>query len=246
MKFRGSFQKLLIFTLGVFTQLLSLNAFAQIEVISAGSYGSGCPNAGSASIQLAPDNTSVTILYNDMKQGLSDRAGTLSIECKSDIDLRIPAGMQLELRHVDYRGYVSLEDPSKRALIRSNVCFKGGSSEIQRNRQPGCQAPGGFGTNFVGPITDEFFFKSGVFTDRAGRALEVRNLSRCNGVAKLRIKTTLGLSSDSGRGLAEIGLDSADFQFSQKYNLFLAPCDKDNQRVERICRQGTCQEYDIR
>lgn len=224
-------------------------SFGRIQVISAGSYGPGCPTAGSATIQLAPDNTSVTILYNDMKVSSENKQGYTGLDCRSDIDFRIPVGMQLELRTVDYRGFLSLSDQNISGRINSVVCFKGGAIEYsgQRTRMPGCTNIGGFGKGFVGPITDEFFFKSGVTSkDAAGREVTVRNLSRCSGVAKLRIKTTVSTTSNSTDSFGEISLDSADFQFSQKYNLFLAPCDKDNQRVERICRQGTCQEYDIR
>lgn len=227
---------------------LSWTSFAQIRLISAGSSGTGCPVSGSATIQMAPDNTSLTILYNDLKLSSESQRGYQQLGCLSRIDLQIPAGMQLELRSVDYRGFVSLDTEDVHSQVRSNVCFSGGSVEDPslRNRQSGCAAPGGFGTNFRGPIAEEFFIKSGVYGDRAGHSREIRNISRCNGIAKLRIRTTVGLNNQSDSASGLLTLDSADLQFSQKYELFLAPCDKANQQLDRVCRRGTCPEYDLK
>jgi len=131
---------------------------------------------------LAPDKTSLSILFDDMT---ITAAGKRS--CAIDVDLDLPEGMSLGVYRVDYRGFASLARKEEATLA---VEFALGPKGNGRN----------FKRTVRGATTDEF-----AFTENIGAGLMKR--VGCGADARLSGLVSLELA---GAGEAMVTLDSGD------------------------------------
>jgi hypothetical protein len=90
--------------------------------------GSGCP-AGTAWVNVAPDNTAFTVTYSDYTA--SAGAGTDPTDfrknCQLGLRVNVPSGFTYAIAQADYRGYAFLERGAT-GLQRANYYFQGQSA----------------------------------------------------------------------------------------------------------------------
>ncbi|MBF0316409.1 MAG: DUF4360 domain-containing protein [Oligoflexia bacterium] len=100
------------FAAALILALANFNAFADAPNIVLGDPGyggTGCP-AGSASVTLSPDRTSLSILFDQYvtQAGGINGASFDRKTCNIAIPVRVPQGYSISVFKVDYRGYVNI------------------------------------------------------------------------------------------------------------------------------------------
>ena len=217
-------------------------AQAQIQVIHKGVAGGDC-DPQTTSITMSPDNKSFSILYSDMQVQANQDTPLEVKKCYVDIDFAIPPNTQLEFVKVQYRGFMELLDAGTYGSLNNHHYFLNGATVYPNNtRQPGGTQIGGTLFSKYGPTSEEVFWEASF---KVGDG-QIKSISRCNGNPKLRIDTKMTINRfETGLG-GLVGLDSADGDLLTTYEVTLKPCDKDNQRVEKICKKGTCYYFDPR
>ena len=144
----------------------------------------GAAQAACASHVLAPDNSALTILFNDLTVAGD---GSKEANCSIEVPLTLPQGMSLGVYRVDYRGYASL---AKKEVATLEVDYNLGPKENGRRFK-----------RSVRGATDEDFS----FSENLGAGLMKR--VGCGVDAKLDVDVSLSLDG-SGESLAT--LDSSD------------------------------------
>ncbi|MBF0207986.1 MAG: DUF4360 domain-containing protein, partial [Oligoflexia bacterium] len=102
----------LTFMLGVFLAMISssfANNYPALRLGTPGYGGNGCP-AGTASVTIAPDQESLSIIFD---QYISQAGGPthLSLDrksCNVSIPIFVPNGYTISIFKIDYRGYVNI------------------------------------------------------------------------------------------------------------------------------------------
>ncbi len=158
----------------------------KIESVSTG--GTGCP-AGSVAASISPDSSAMSFLFSqyafDARQGAQIRR-----ECSLNFQVTPPAGYQLKVLTIDYRGFAALSKGAK-ARFTTQVLqqHEGDSRMIGRSSQ-----------DYVGAMNDNFAVSTGsgagTWTSCGGRpvafslnsSLEVVN--RSNDVATVSVDST--------------------------------------------------------
>ena len=139
---------------------------------------------------IAPDKTSLSILFDDMTV---TAAGKRS--CAIDVDLGLPEGMSLGVYRVDYRGFANLARKEEATLaVEFALGPKGNGRSFKRTVR--------------GAATDEF-----VFTENIGAGLMKRvgcgTEARLSGLVSLELAGTGDAMAtlDSGDGTTRRGLE---------------------------------------
>jgi hypothetical protein len=169
------------------------------ERVSAGiTYsGSGC-SPGSASIALAEDRSSFTILFSEFIASNANPTDSRK-DCTINVDLIYPEEWSYAIQAVDYRGYAQLP-AGMSAVHRSQFVFQG-------NRSPNTR------TSLVGPLNEDYFI-------REEQPLE---FSKCRTRVKGRISTVLQLNGSSAQP-AQLTVDSVDQSVTQTYTMQWKKC----------------------
>lgn len=157
--------------------------------------GNGCPQ-GTMRAVFAPDNLSFTLIFDqfiaDVTENKRGRRDVMT--CDTLIPMQIPAGMQMEITRVDYRGFVSLPDRA-RARLHSVFNFRGRGGDRDRLN---------LRFDFQGPVMDNYEISSDVMN--GGTNTEI---SPCGGSSQLRIMNQLHVVSPSKQP-ASATVDSID------------------------------------
>ncbi len=97
-----------------------------VDVVSV--LGSGCP-AGTAKVNVAPDNTAFTVTYTDYTAaaGPGTSATDFRKNCQLGLRVNVPSGFTYAIAEADYRGYAYLERGAT-GLQRANYYFQGQSA----------------------------------------------------------------------------------------------------------------------
>ena len=205
--------------------LISSLAYSQVQYLGHQSSGKGCPN-GTASVTLAPDNSSFTILYSEMQTQADGPRKEARKVCDVVLNFEIPKGLQLEFTAVEYRGFMGLDGAGAWGYVNSRAYFVNGYKVIPGGRPQ-------LTTDLTAPILR--FFQQGPlfeeFTWRAdynGRLQRV--ISACQGSAQAKIKTEIISSNGPEGGSSSVNLDSVDGSFSQEYKIALKPCETKQRR----------------
>lgn len=78
--------------------------------------GNGCP-AGSASIALSPDNTSLSILFDSYMAEAGSNGKMLDRKsCNVAIPVHVPQGFSISIFKFDYRGFVNIPEGGQGSL----------------------------------------------------------------------------------------------------------------------------------
>jgi hypothetical protein len=164
----------------------------EVYIESVGYNGSGCPS-GSASVNLAGDRKSVTILldqyFAEAAPGL--RPSDARKNCQINFALHYPQGFQYSVLASDYRGYLRLDkniDATQRALYY----FSGETQQASTS------------TTFTGPYDDNYLIHDEIpFTSTVW--------SPCGRTAALNINSEVRVNNSRNRnGSGLITNDSQD------------------------------------
>lgn len=167
-----------------------------VKIQNVGYAGNGCP-AGSASVVLAPDRKSVSVLFDDYIAEAGGRGQRNFDRKKCDIafGLKIPSGISVSLIDADYRGFNDLPRGA-RATFKRDYFFAG-------SRGPSLNK------SWRGARSNDFHIK-----DRLGVFANV--WSACGADVILRSKTAATVRTRPGRE-ALMMVDSADLTAKTVY-----------------------------
>jgi Domain of unknown function (DUF4360) len=177
---------------GAFLAATASQASAQkVEIVGADYGGNGCPG-GSASVTVAPDGQSLSVLFD--KYSANAKIQTESRKsCNLTIPIKVPNGLQVSLFDVDYRGYVA---PNTSGALRAEYFFAG-----QR-----------------GPVVQQTFNGETNYEKRDTLGLLSNVWSQCNASPNLRINSSLVAKGSGTATLDSIDLSKrAGFVFYVKY-----------------------------
>lgn len=174
--------------------------------------GNGCP-AGTMRVVFAPDNLSFSILFDQfIAEAKSEKGqGRDVMACDMLIPIEIPAGMQMEITRVDYRGFVALPDQSVAKLL-AVFNFRGRRGDGHRLN---------LRFNFQGPVMDNYAISTDLLN---GGGREVNpEVSPCGGPTQLRVYNQLILKN-KGATEAQVTIDSIDGQSNAVYHVNWRSC----------------------
>jgi len=196
-------RKLLI-ALGFLVSAASAQAQSGLQLGLPEHGGTGCP-AGSVSATLSPDNTAVSILFDQYvaEAGAATGKSLDRKSCNIAIPVRVPQGYSVSIFQVDYRGFSAIPSGG-RGQFRVEYFFAG-SQGLPANK----------------------ILRSGVqqdymFTDQLQASALV--WSACGASTNLRINTSLLVQSNSRRDQAMATVDSADISNGIIYHLQWKRC----------------------
>ena len=176
-----------------------------VTIEKVGYAGNGCPG-GSASVVLAPDKQSVSVLFDDYIAEAGGQGQRTFDRKKCDIafGLKIPNGISVAMIDADYRGFADLPR-NARATFSRTYFFAG-------ERGPSLTK------NFRGSTSDDFIVK-----DRMGVMANV--WSACGEDVILRSKTAATVRTKRGHE-ALMMVDSADLKTKTtfRYNFRYRAC----------------------
>jgi len=171
------------------TQVATAHNLGAVTIEKVGYAGNGCP-AGSASVVLANDKKSVSVLFDDYIAEAGGQGQRTFDRKKCDIafGLKVPNGMSVALINADYRGFTDLPRRAKATFTR-DYFFAG-------TRGPRLKK------TWKGNRSDDF-----TVTDRMG--VMARVYSACGADVILRSKTAATVRTRRGQE-AMMSVDSAD------------------------------------
>ncbi len=177
--------------------------------------GNGCP-AGTMRVVFAPDLLSFTMLFDQFIAQVDpgNNVKRDQMNCDTVIPLTLPDNMQMEITHVDFRGFVALPDRAK-ARVHSMFNFRGrGGNKDRINMR----------FDFQGPSMEDYEISSDTIESN-GRSAE-SEVSPCGGDVELRVATRLMLLSPGRNDQATITLDSIDGASEATYYVNWRTCRK--------------------
>lgn len=182
--------------------LLASSAFMALPALAA---QDGCPQ-GSYTVVVAPDNSSLSILFDQFQLNASPagNAGPQRKQCQISHPLNLPANMSLGVYKVDYRGFAKLAPGQESAL------------EVQYALGPHGNEHGRVFKRKVKGAHDADYF----FTETIGGG-QMKRVG-CGADAKLNVTMALELN---GAGDAMVSLDSSDIKgAAMVYHFRLKKC----------------------
>lgn len=165
--------------------------------------GTGCP-AGSASVALSPDQTAVSILFD---QYVVEAGGNKSFDrknCNIAIPVKVPQGYSVSVFAIDYRGFTGLPSGG-RAQLTVDYFLAGNGRGVRSTK------------TFRGPMADDY-----LKSDTLGMQAVV--WSACGADTILRANTSMLVQSNRYREQALATVDSADVQAGLIYHLQWRRC----------------------
>jgi hypothetical protein len=171
------------------TQAVSAHNLGAVTIEKVGYAGNGCP-AGSASVVLANDKKSVSVLFDEYIAEAGGHGQRTFARKKCDIafGLKVPNGLSVALINADYRGFTDLPRRAKATFTR-DYFFAG-------SRGPRLKK------TWKGSRSDDF-----TVTDNMG--IMSRVYSKCGADVILRSKTAATVRTRRGQE-ALMSVDSAD------------------------------------
>lgn len=164
--------------------------------------GNGCPQ-GTASAVLSPDQTSLSILFDQYQVEALGRNMMAQKSCNIAIPVSIPQGYSVSVFQVDYRGYASIP--------------YGGAGQFNVNYFFADDPRGVRTTKNLSAGSREY-----LLTDRLG--VEALVWSACGAQTNLRMNTRMIVRSNSRGDQALATVDSADINAGIVYHLQWRQC----------------------
>lgn len=198
--------------IGLMFLIIGINSYASDAYIENVSYsGSGCP-AGSADAVLSPDNSVLSILFDNfvaIAGGGSHPSRTVK-KCLLNIPVHVPDGMQVSIEKVDYRGYMFIPLMA-RAKFSSSYEFEYKRLNARTYRLSKQK------TTF-GDFDDEFFISQMIN--------DVHLLSKCGEDFDLKLLAEIEAVSNRFNEEVVVTIDSSDTQIESRvdYTLSWKPC----------------------
>ncbi len=156
--------------------------------------GNGC-EPGTMRVVFAPDFLSFSLIFDQFVAEVETNQKTKRdlMACEALVPMQIPAGLQMEITRVDFRGFTALPVRA-RAALRSVFNFRGPGGDQDRIL---------LNFDFQGPQMEDYELSS---DSEAGGPSEI---SPCGGNVRLRIMNQLKIVSPT-REAASATLDSVD------------------------------------
>jgi hypothetical protein len=190
----------------LFCLLFTSQLFAEDLKLGEASYGgTGCP-AGSASVSLAPDQKSLSILFDSYvaESGYTTGRTVDRKSCNIVIPVKVPQGFSVSIFQVDYRGFNAV--PANGASTRFNAeYFWAGIRGPKISRI------------FRGPLNDNFTVSDELLTTALVWA-------PCGKSVNLRVNTSMVAISNQNFDQTMGAVDSADVSGGIIYHLQFRRC----------------------
>jgi hypothetical protein len=184
--------------------LFSAQTFAQGIVLGQPHYGgTGCP-AGSASVALSPDQTAISMLFDQYVVEAGGKKAFDRKNCNIAIPVRVPNGYSVSVFAIDYRGFTVLPRRAS-ATLTVDYFLAGGGRGVRTSK------------SFQGPVSSDY-----LKSDNLG--LEAIVWSACGADTILRANTSMLVQSNPSREQAMATVDSADVQAGLIYHLQFRRC----------------------
>jgi hypothetical protein len=184
---------------------VSLQAQAQSIRLGQPSYGgTGCP-AGSASVTVSPDQSAITVLFDQFIAEAGQATGRRfdRKSCNLTIPVDVPNGYSVSIFKVDYRGF--------------NLIPRGGMNRFDAEYfWAGSRGPR-LTRVFYGPVNDSF-----TLTDELIARTEV--WTPCGQSVNLRVNASMSANSNSWLDQTVGMVDSADISSGLIYHLRFRRC----------------------
>lgn len=166
--------------------------------------GSGCP-AGSASATLSPDQTSLSILFDQfaVEAGGNTQKTVDRKSCNIAIPVHVPQGYSVSLFTVDYRGFNYLPYGA-RSSLNAEYFFAG-------------QAGPRTARSFYGSLNSNYLFSNQLSTEQLV-------WSPCGASTNLRINASMMVQTNSSRQQALATVDSADISSGLVFHIQWRRC----------------------
>jgi len=192
------------------TQVATAHNLGAVTIEGVKYAGKGCP-AGSASIALAEDKKSVSVLFDDYIAEAGGEGQRTLVRKKCDIafSLKVPNGLSVALINADYRGFIDLPNHRRaKATFTRDYFFAGTRGPKLKKTWKGKK----------GGLSDDF-----IVTDKMGLMSQV--YSRCGADVILRSKTAATVRTPRGHE-AMMSVDSADLTSKTlfRYNFSWRKC----------------------
>ena len=187
------------------TFALSASAFAQgLELGYPSTGGNGCPQ-GTVSANLSPDNTQLSILFDQFLAEAGPASGkTLDRKsCNISIPVTVPNGYSVSVVAVDYRGFVGL--PSRKSNARFSEYFFANMPGPRMQRQ------------FIGAQNTDYLIENDLVVSAVV-------WSACGAQTNLRINASIMLQNTDRYEDAIATVDSADISSGIIYQLQFRRC----------------------
>jgi hypothetical protein len=193
-------------SLGALCVLLLTSAIGHADglILSNPAYGgTGCP-AGSAAVALSPDQTQISLLFD---QYVVEAGGSKSFDrknCNIAVPVHVPQGYSIAVFAIDYRGFAGVP-AGGRAQLNVDYFLANDPRGLHTSK------------SFFGPYTSDY-----VKND----SIAMANLvwTPCGGDTILRANTTMLVMSNSRREQAMATVDSADIAAGLIYHLQWRQC----------------------
>lgn len=166
--------------------------------------GTGCP-AGTASVSVSPDETEISILYDNFvaEAGRTTGRPLDRKSCNLNIPVIVPSGYSIAVFQTDNRGFNSVPVG---AYTRVDTEYF----------WAGIRGPR-FSKMYRGPVTD-------VFTETTGVLASAMVWSACGDSVNLRINNSIVAQSNRQQEQTMIAVDSSDISASLVYRLQWRSC----------------------
>ncbi|WII73851.1 DUF4360 domain-containing protein [Bdellovibrio sp. 22V] len=192
-----------LLTLAGILSMWSLQAEAnQIRLGQPAYGGTGCP-AGTASVTLSPDQSAVSILFDNY---VAEAGGGRRVDrksCNISVPVQVPSGYSVAVFQVDYRGFNSVP--------------RGGMSRFDAEYfWAGARGPR-VSRTFVGPVSD-------VYTVSDGLIASAMVWTPCGASVNLRVNTSMMAQSNARSEQTLATVDSADISSGLIYHLQWRRC----------------------
>jgi hypothetical protein len=187
---------------GISTAASSANAQAGIQLGNPGYGGTGCP-ANTASVSLSPDQSALSILFDQYVVEAGNGRTIDRKSCNIAIPVHVPQGYSISVFQVDYRGFNSLPIGA-RSTFNVEYFFAGSRGLRQSKTFYGAQ-------NGLYSLTDNLTAESVVW-------------SPCGADTNLRVNTSMLVQTNRRQEQAMSTVDSADVTAGLVYHVSWRRC----------------------
>ncbi|MGZ3722119.1 MAG: DUF4360 domain-containing protein, partial [Bdellovibrionales bacterium] len=129
----------------VLFSLMAISAMANADTLQLGTPaygGTGCP-AGSASVSLAPDNLSISMLFDSYVVQAGNGVAFDRKNCNIAVPIHVPQGFSVSVFAIDYRGFTGLP-AGGRANLSVDYFLSTGGRGLHTSK------------SFMGPLSSDY------------------------------------------------------------------------------------------
>jgi hypothetical protein len=216
-EFKMKMQEWMFLLILVAAILCGADTFAQeIQMLNPSSVGTGCPQ-GSVSFSVSPDNTAISALFSSysISIGGSSHQAQSRLNCTLTLPLQLPAGLQVAIVGLDYRGFLALPKEGK-MVFKTKDGYRINGNKYEDTADGDHEFKGVFNDNFI----------------ISRRKREVK-WSNCGGRIDLTLQTQVIVETNSRNEEALFALDSADLSAGFHYRLLTNKCRSGNERQKK-------------